>query len=228
MNGNIIKAKVSEGLISATRVKKEVYDTSLEAQKVLKGARSEAEKTLESARSEAQKILEGARSEAERITSEAKSESQKLTEDAGKQGYEAGLARWNDTLVEACKRRDEYLDRSEAELIRIAIAASRKIIGEEVRANPKTIENTVREVRRSMGRQKGLTIQVNPAQEAIVNAQAQSLRTLFGGSCNLTVLGNASIEEGGCIVESDIGVIDAQIATQLAALEQALLRKVDQ
>jgi type III secretion system HrpE/YscL family protein len=206
MSANIIKVRASEYTTSATSIKREVHDASLEAQK----------------------ILEAARSDAERIVSQAESERDTLMEESRSQGYSVGLAQWNETLVEASKLRDEYLNKNESELIRLVVAATRKVIGEEISANPTAIRNTVREVLRSAKHQKRMTIQVNPAQEEIVTAEIANLRTLVGGICELTVLGNSSIEEGGCVVESDIGTIDAQISTQLTALEQTLLQKVSQ
>jgi type III secretion system HrpE/YscL family protein len=205
MSATIIKAETS-GANSATCVRKEVHDASLEAKQVLRSAQSEAE----------------------RIINEAESKRHALLEEAKKQGYAAGLEQWTETLVDAWKRRDEYLDQNESQLIKIAIAAAKKIIGEEVRTNPSSIRNTVIEALRSSARQGNLVIQVNPAQEAIMRSDIDNLRTLLGGLRDLTVSPNSEIEEGGCIVESDIGIIDARVSTQLAALEQSLLQRITQ
>lgn len=202
MSANIIKAATK--LANTTGIKKEVYDASLEARQ----------------------ILERARIDAEMLVAQAKADRKSVAEEAKETGYAAGLAQWNEILVEAWQRRDQYLDQNESELVRLAVAAAKRIIGEEIRSNPSAILNTVREVVRSAGRQRGLTIQVNPAQESIVAAQTENLRILSHGAPDLTISGNASVEEGGCIVETDIGRIDARLSTQLTALEQALMRRM--
>jgi flagellar biosynthesis/type III secretory pathway protein FliH len=40
----------------------------------------------------------------------------------------------------------------------------------------------------------------------------------------LKLEGDPEVERGGCLVESEAGILDASLSTQLAALDRALLK----
>ncbi len=201
MSVTIIKAR-TQGRTSASllKVKREIHDASLEAKDLLEDARLQA----------AQVIEEACQTEGE------------IRKAAFQQGYSEGLNHWNEMLCEARRLRQEYLARNEPELIRLAVAVASKIIRHEVQSDSSAICNTVREVLKSTGREKKLIIRVNPAEEAKVQSQIESLAN---GVHEIVVVGNREVSPGGCVVESEIGVVDAQLETQLAALEKNLLRR---
>ena len=139
------------------------------------------------------------------------------------EGYAAGLAHWNEVLVKAWKSHDDLLSRGEQELVLLSMRIAQKIIGEELRTNADTILRIVREALRPIRRARSVVIQVSPDDELCVREKADMFRGLLGDAAEIFVLADPAVTAGGCIVESDIGVIDAQLQTQLNSLEQALL-----
>jgi type III secretion system HrpE/YscL family protein len=206
MGANIIKARNADGAIAATTIKKDVHDATLEAREIVSQARADAARMLEQTERERQAALVNATQE----------------------GYAAGLAQWNEILADAWRSRDAFIARSETELVRLAVRVSEKVIGQELKADSSAVLNTIREALKSVRRERNLTIHVNPEHESTVRSQTESLGALLGGVRELLVVANPSVAPGGCIVESEIGTIDAQLSTQLKALEQALLRKATQ
>jgi type III secretion protein L len=205
MNTNIIKVRAAPAAAPIASIKKEEHEASRKAQVILEDAEKRALQIVEDAERRKQAILE----------------------DAAKQGYASGLDKWNDTLTQAWKLREQFLARNEADLVKLSVAVAAKVIGREVQSDPSLIMRTVREALKSVRREKSLMIQVNPDEEPVVREQADSLRTLLPGLRDLAIVGNAAIAAGGCIVESEVGIIDAQIQTQLASLEKALIRRCD-
>jgi flagellar biosynthesis/type III secretory pathway protein FliH len=205
MNVGVIKVRTSNGAPAVSRITKEAHEASLEAKDILARAHEQAAQLIEDARQERDKVIA----------------------ESTAQGYAAGLNQWNDALAEAWQRRDVFLARNEAELVKLAVAVARKVIGNSIEVEQGAVLHSAIEVLRSVRSERRVTIKVNPADEAALRDQAASLKMLGAEVGELVIVGLPSIEAGGCIVESDLGIIDAQVATQLASIENALLRRFD-
>jgi type III secretion protein L len=205
MSANVIKVHANIGTPAVSKITKEAREASLEAKQILAKAQEQAAQ-----------LLEDARREKERVVAES-------TE----RGYAAGLDQWNDALADAWKQREDFLAEHEAELVRLAVAIAKKIIGRSLEVNPGTVLQTAKEALRAVRSERRVIIKVNPSDEDALRQQAGSLKMLGTEVGELVIIGNPSIEAGGCIVESDLGIIDAQIGTQLSSIENALLRRFD-
>jgi type III secretion protein L len=205
MNANVIKVRANNGTPSVSKITKEVHEASLEAKDILVKAQEQAAQLLDDAQREKEKVLA----------------------ESAERGYAAGLDQWNNALADAWKQREEFFSKHEAELVKLAGAIAKKIIGDSVMMPLDTVLQTAREALRSVRSERRVTIKVNPSDETALREQAASLKMLGAEVGELVIIGNPAIEAGGCVVESDVGMIDAQISTQLASLESALLRRFD-
>lgn len=205
MNANVIKAHANNGTPSVSKITKESHEASLEGKDILAKAREQAAQLLDDAQREKEKVLS----------------------ESAERGYAAGLDRWNDVLADAWKQREEFLSKHESELIKLAVAIARKIIGHSAVMTSDIVLQAAREALRSVRSERRVTIRANPSDENALREQAASLKMLGAEVGELVIIGNPAIEAGGCVVESDLGMIDAQIGTQLASLENALLRRFD-
>jgi type III secretion protein L len=205
MSSNVIKVHANNGPLAVSKITRETHEASLEAKDILAKAQEQATR-----------LLEGAQREKETVLAESTA-----------RGYAAGLDQWNDALAEAWKRRDDFLSRHEAELVKLAVAIAKKIIGHSVEVDAGTVLQTVKEALKSVRSERRVTIKVNPSDEAALHEQVGSLKMLGSEVGEFVIVGNPSIEVGGCIVESELGIIDAQIGTQLASIEKALMRRFD-
>ena len=76
-------------------------------------------------------------------------------------------------------------------------------------------------------RDRHVTIRVAPADEkAVREGLASMLASVPGGASFLDVVPDARLERGACLLESELGVVDASLETQLKALENALRSKI--
>jgi type III secretion protein L len=172
---------------------------------------------------EAQSVVEAARRDAERLVREAENDRDRLRTEAQQAGYEEGLTRWNEYVLEAMEAQDRLLKTSEQAMVRLAVRVAEKIIGEHLRSSPDLIVSIVREALKSVRSEKGITIRVHPDDVEILRQSIHRLQDLLSG-CHIKVIGSGAVASGGCIVESELGVVDAQLETQLKCLEEALLR----
>ena len=205
MSSNVIKVHANNGPLAVSKITREAHEASLEAKDILAKAQEQAARLLEDAQREKETVLA----------------------ESTARGYAAGLDQWNDALAEAWKRRDDFLSRHEAELVKLAVAIAKKIIGYRVEVDAGTVLQTVKEALKSVRSERRVTIKVNPSDEAALREQVGSLKMLGSEVGEFVIVGNPSIEVGGCIVESELGIIDAQIGTQLTSIEKALMRRFD-
>ncbi len=206
MSDNIVRK--ADAIISSApvfKVTKEAHTASLEAKEILARAQDQAEQLIE----------------------QTNRENETRLAESTRRGYEAGLAQWNDALVDAWKQRDDYLSKHESEVIKLALAVAKKIIGATAAAGGDSVLHAIKGALHSVRSGRKVVIKVNPSDEVMVRDHAASLKMLSSEIVELVVVSNHSIEAGGCVVETDLGVIDAQIATQLASIEGALLRRFD-
>lgn len=182
-------------------------------------------RSVQIAYQDADEILAQAQTEAERIVSEARQTAQNIFDSGREEGYQNGAAQWNDALAQAWKARDNYLASNETALLKLAVRIAEKLIGQELQARPDAIAALVDEALRSVRRAKTFRIQAHPADVPHLKERLHALRTPSGADREIEVAPNASLSRGDCIVETDIGTIDARLETQLKNIERALILK---
>ena len=174
---------------------------------------------------EAGELLAAARGRADAIRAEA----EEAYETRRREGYEDGVMEGRmeqaEKMMETAMQAVEYIENIEETLVKVVTSAVRKIIGELDER-----ERIVRVVRTALvsvrSQQKGL-IRVCPADEpAVREALAAMIASAPGGVSFLDVSADPRMKPGDCILESELGVVDAGLETQLRALENALAGKI--
>jgi type III secretion system HrpE/YscL family protein len=205
MSANVIKANAISASSYGTIVRRETHEAMLKAEQILSDARVKAEEIMEQAARDREAVFE----------------------DAVQRGYSKGHGEWNEILVKAWKSHDDLVARSEQELVHLAVQIAERIVAEELTTRPDRILSIVNEAVKAARAEKKLSIRVAPQHEDSVRAHVESLRPLLGDVRQIVVVSDPSIEPTGCVVESDIGIIDAQLESQLKHLEEALLQKAN-
>lgn len=191
-------------LVSSPKVlKREVYEATREARDVVVLAQEKAKQIIE----------------------EAERRRDAIREQATEEGRTRGLAEWNHILAAASQRADQLTRSWEETMLRLAVRVAEKIIGEQLRLRPETIVEIVRQVLKGARPGKHLTIQVNPAELQQVRDHIDGLQAP-GAISEIEIVASASVLPGGCVIESELGIIDARLETQLKCLEDALVRGV--
>jgi flagellar assembly protein FliH len=206
---------------------KEVKRKTGEAQSLKRQAQDEADGIIAGANTKAKQILDdsGAAFEAGR----------KEAEEAGRQaGREAGyaegkaeverlIARTRTMLERAQEKRSEILAESEQEIIDLVLLIARKVV-KVITENQRSVivSNVVQALRKAKAR-GGITIRVNMADVKLATEHTKDFIQLVEGAKSIQVVEDSSVDQGGCIIETDFGEIDARISSQLAELETKIL-----
>lgn len=193
---------------------------------------------LEQAKEDAAAILEDARSQAAKITEEAQIraevERNRVLEEARQQGYTEGLAKAN-AESEAVKREyrekecqleafyQQQIDALEPQLV----DAITDIYQHIFRVDPELyrdaliylIENAMRHAEGG----RVFLIHVSKEDHAYVSGQREQIIADTASSrCEVEVVEDMTISKGQCLIETDNGVFDCGLGTQLAELKQRL------
>ncbi|QTR51140.1 type III secretion system stator protein SctL [Candidatus Thiothrix anitrata] len=136
-------------------------------------------------------------------------------------GLEEGQERANrqaaEQMVLFAGRVNDTLARIEDELVEVVTAAVRKVIlgvDQEER-----VRNAVQAGLELVRGSHKLLVRVHPQQQAVVAAQLDAIQHRF---TNLEVVGDQELKLDDCILESDLGIVNAGVGQQLLVIEQAL------
>lgn len=170
--------------------------------------------------------MEDAKLRIERIEQEAYEKAFVLGEKAGREMGEASAAplveKLAAALAELSSLRARVLKESERELVELALAISRAVIGREASVDPEVLLENARKSLLKVGDGGRLILRVNPADAAAIWKSREELSPYLQGKGDLRVEPHDGIERGGCIAVTDFAEVDASIAGQCAVIRETL------
>jgi flagellar assembly protein FliH len=194
-------------------------DLAAKASDHLAQIRAQAESILAEARRRAQEI----RAAAERDGREAaiRSANRVLDEKIGKQ-LESVLPALRKAATEMQGTLATWMNRWERDVIRLAIEIASKVIRREVRQDPEISLSLVREALHAIAGATDVVVRINPTDHAAMGIQVESMAKELSRIATTRVVADASIELGGCKVETQYGTWDQQFSEQLKRIEEEL------
>lgn len=173
---------------------------------------------------EADQVLAEARRQAEGILADARSQ----LEAERARGYEEGMAQAKaelaEQMLETVGGAVDYFARVEKRVADVVASSVRKILGEldDHELILRIVKNALQVVRN----QRQVTLRVSPDQEPVVRERIGEILAEDSGTSFIEVVPDYRLQRGGCILETEVGVVDASAEVQLAALEKALKSRI--
>ena len=130
---------------------------------------------------------------------------------------EATLRRLAQTVEELAGLRTELVQKTERQVVELALASAGRVLRREVSVDRELLIAMARIALERLGENVSATIRLNPEDYAFIGAQAQ-----VGDSSLVRVVADPLVSTGGCLVQSDFGLIDAGIDAQLGEMAAAL------
>ncbi len=170
-------------------------------------------------------VIAAAEAEAARVREEAKS----AFEAERRRGYAQGLAEGKTEiaaqkldLVDASVAFMEGVEQKMADVVMKALRSFVATVGDR--------EMVLQIVRKTMAAvirtQKQVVIKVAPEMVATVMARVAEFRAAYPVVETLDVVADARLSGAACILETEAGVADGSVETQLAAIEKSLSRHI--
>jgi len=229
-----------------------MLSAKLEVDRIIKEAEDEAAEEVERKVQEAEFLKKDAISQAEKIIAEAKQKAQEITTSAqvaiesqrkkaeaegevsGREaGFQQGkvevdrlIRRMHLVLERAQDKRTDILLETEQRIIDMIILIARKVI-KVISENQKEV--IIANIQDALQKVKGrgdIIIRVHTEDLQIATEHLNNFILALEGSGNVQVQEDSMVDQGGCIIETDFGEIDARIASQLAELETKIMEVV--
>ena len=171
---------------------------------------------------QAQALLDEARAQADAILAGA----QEAFEAERRRGYEDGkqeaLLDQAEKMIETVGRTVDYFAGVENEMVDLVMSAVRKVVdGFDDRDKVMIVVRNVLAVVRN---QKHMTLRLNPDDVEVVRARINDILAEYPGIGYLDLMADARLAQGACILESEIGMVEASLEGQISALQGAFQR----
>lgn len=143
-----------------------------------------------------------------------------------KRGYEEGLeeARLEqaEQMIENVSRTIDYFSKVEGQMVDLVMQAVQKIISDF--DDQERVLITVRNALSVVRNQKQMTLRLHPLQVDVVKARVNELLASYPGVGYLDIVGDNRLQADACILESEIGLVEASLEGQMAALRGAFTK----
>ena len=167
-------------------------------------------------------IMTQAREKAEQIVAAAEDIYQKEKE----RGYDEGLAQSKldqaEQMMNMVGNSINYLAEMELKLAKIVMSAVKKIIA--AFNNDDMTLNLIHTALVHVRNEQQVTVRIAPAQFGYVQSHIEELLSSYKGIGFINPVSDVRLREGDCIIESQLGVVDASVEVQLKALQQCFDR----
>lgn len=191
------------------------------------------EEQAQSILQQAENTLKKAYADAEKIKQQAYQDIEQAREKARQEGYESGkqdslnqlrknLEEVNKIIQQATREKVKIINSSEPELLKLAVKVARVVIKKELEVDQDIVMKILEEAIEKISDNQQVVIRVSHQDLQTVRNNKDKIIDLVEAK-NLSIVADKHIEDGGCMIETKLGYIDARIETKLELIEQALL-----
>ena len=197
-------------------------------------ARNFDQSSVDKAKIGVKELLKDALNKAKSQVNEIKSNARKEGYDSG---YESGFKKGEEdakkefspflgTVQEMIKEltgfRKENYDKVEREMVEMVISLAKKVIHFEFSMRENAVQDMIRLAVESVLDKESMVIKINPSDKKYAESFSPELHRLFDEIKNVNFQSHPGIERGGCIIETNFGVVDASIEKLEEQIDQIL------
>jgi flagellar biosynthesis/type III secretory pathway protein FliH len=225
-------------------IRGEVHTAQQEAAALLAAASCEAERILARAEADAHELREAAAQERasarapireERARAQAAIEAERsraraaldeertrVLADAERRGLAESHARSARELIELAAARSRALATIERDAQRAILLVATKLLAGALETDPERIAGLIDPLLARVRRAESVRIRLHPEDARALEPRLCELRARAELEGSLVLVSDPGLERGGCVVESDLGELDARLETRVTLLARAL------
>ncbi len=164
------------------------------------------------------------------LVSRAQDEAENIKKSAFEEGYRKGLEQANTDIEQFRANINNFMGAPKEvfefispDILEISVDIAKKIIKKEVESDPQVLVNTIVDVLKTVSKNEPkVSIRVHPQAVGYVKDTIPNITYENGIDSKLNIISDPSIEPGGCIFQTNNGIVDASIDTQLEIIKKAL------
>jgi type III secretion protein L len=166
-------------------------------------------------------ILKTVKHEAEVFKKKTAEEAETIKEQAFQEGFQEGLLSLNKHLLALDKELKDLRQEIQKNILPLTLKAAQKIIGEELKLHPNRVVDIIMNALKPVTQHKKIIIFVNKFDVQELEKNKSKIKKIFDHLESFSIQERDDIEPGGCIIETEAGIINAQLENQWRALESA-------
>ena len=170
---------------------------------------------------DALEILEKVKEDSKTYRKKIVSECEMLKENAENIGFQKGLEKLNDHVLKLDHLVKNLSEEVHKKILPLALKAARKILGEELKIHPDRIVDIVMQALKPVTQHHKIIIYANKSDMDILESKKSNIKKVLEQIKSFAIQERPDIEPGGCIIETEAGIINAQLENQWRALETA-------
>lgn len=166
-------------------------------------------------------ILKEVKKEAVQYRQTVAKECEIIKEEAAKDGYQKGLTDFNTKIIKLDEKLAAVEEEVKKTILQVALKAAKKIVGEELKLHPDRIIDIVIQSLKPVLQHHRVIIYANRDDVETLEKHKAKIKEILEQVKSFSIQERADIEKGGCIIETEAGIINAQLENQWRALETA-------
>ncbi len=170
---------------------------------------------------EAQEVLENAKKDVKLYLEQNKEECVKVLKKAKEAGFNEGLREFNKQIMLYEEKIASLEQKLQALVLPLALQAAKKIVGREMTLNSQTIVDIVLQSLKPVVQNHFIKIYVNKKDKELLDKKKEDLKAILEHVKTFMIEERDDVEIGGCIIETEAGIINASLQNQWSALESA-------
>jgi flagellar assembly protein FliH len=147
-------------------------------------------------------------------------EGERAASEAARARTESVLRRLTEEVERLGSFRADVLRGAERQTVQLVLAIAERVVQREVALERHVLVHIARGALARLGERVPAAIRLHPDDYDLLNAEA-----IPGDDAHVRVVADPAVERGGCLVESDHGLIDASPDTQIRELTHALFEE---
>lgn len=168
-----------------------------------------------------EEVLSTIMTEADEYRKQIIAECEALKEQAVKEGFAQGYEEWVKQLVSMEQEIGKVQGEMQKLVMPIALKAAKKIVAAELTLQPSSILEIVSTALKSVSQHKRIVIYVNRSDLSALEQNRNKIKDIFEALESLSIRERDDVEQGGCIIETEGGIINARLKDRWRNLEAA-------
>ncbi|MEH7112337.1 FliH/SctL family protein [Neobacillus niacini] len=140
-----------------------------------------------------------------------------------KEQHQIYLQKAADILEQAYQEKAAIIQEADPFVIELTMEIAKKVIQQELKTQPDALLHIIKQTLSSVYETDSISIGVAPEDFSFVQKQREQLLAIDNGQVEIKVFPDYSIQQGGCIIRTSSGSVDARIDVQLSEIKKVLL-----
>ncbi|MEG6617328.1 FliH/SctL family protein [Peptococcaceae bacterium 1198_IL3148] len=193
----------------------------------------QAKTMLSEAQRQAATIVADAQQKADQLTKAARAEAEELKIQAQEQGYRDGLQQAETEAAQIRLQAQQVLEQAETvrketfaameqEIVSLAVEIAEKFLTTQLQLDPDLVVEAAKEALQQVKDREQVTIYVNPEDIGAYIGRKPELTQMLSDRARLSIIADAKVKLGGCLVQTEQGVVDATADARWQEILKAL------